>query len=300
MGCEVRCPASKTGKFFYRAILPGILLLTGVWWFWGRAYWEEFRSPAPPPQAIVPGEDFSISLPGGETMEMVWIEPGEFLMGSPVEEQGRWSDEGPQTPVRITKGFWMGRYPVTQGQWEALRGNNPSHLYESGADAPVEYVSWVEAMEFCRILTARDRAGERLPEGYVYTLPTEAQWEYACRAGTQTRYNLGDGVWDLLRAGWYQANSGGRTRPVGQKTPNDWGLYDMHGNVREWTASWYGPYPGEEVEDFQGSRLGQLKVNRGGSWSITGQYCRSAYRHWNEPNFRFNNLGFRVSLSPGP
>ncbi|MCH8475312.1 MAG: formylglycine-generating enzyme family protein [Opitutales bacterium] len=239
-----------------------------------------------------------VALGEGIALPMIWLDSGTFTMGSPLEEQGRWSDEGPQTRVRITRGFWIGKYPVTQEQWEAVMGNNPSRFTDRGPQAPVDYVSWEEAMRFGRILTNRYQSEERLPEGYIFTLPSEAQWEYACRAGTQTRFNTGDNIWNLEQAGWYRANSRGRTHPVGLKKPNEWGLYDMHGNVREWTRSWLGRYPGGVVSDFTGPAGGLLRVNRGGSWSITGQFCRSAYRHGNKPSFRYNNLGFRLALIP--
>jgi formylglycine-generating enzyme required for sulfatase activity len=264
----------------------------------------------------VPGQNAEVELPGGVKMDLVWIRPGEFVMGSPERitkgwflgigqqivqegEEGRYGDEGPQTRVRLTRGFWLGKYPVMQGQWRALMENNPSHFTDSGLNAPVEGVSWDEAMEFARHLTEQERRAGRLPEGYVYTLPSEAQWEYACRAGTTTRFNLGDSESDLHRAGWFDGNSGDRTYAVGQKTPNAWGLYDMHGNVWEWTRSyWQGNHPGGSVVDYEGPSSGRGWVGRGGGWGCLARGCRSARRNRWVPGDR--SVGFRLALAPSP
>ena len=224
-------------------------------------------------------------------LEMAYIRPGSFTMGSPGSEEGRYDNESPQTRVTFTKGYWLGKTEVTQGQWEALMGSNPSNL--KGADLPVEQVSWTEAMEFCRKLTERERAAGRLPEGYAYTLPTEAQWEYACRAGTTGNY-----AGDLNSMGWYTHNSGNMTHHVGQKQANAWGLFDMHGNVWEWCLDWYSIYPGGSVTDPIGPSSGTNRVNRGGSWSYTALSCRSATRSWYAPGTRLNTLGFRLALAP--
>jgi formylglycine-generating enzyme required for sulfatase activity len=255
-----------------------------------RAVLEQVRGP-------MPGQHAEVELPGGVKLELVWIRPGEFVMGSPAGEEGRWNDEGPQTRVRLSKGYWLGKYPVTQGQWQALMGNNPSHFKDSGLNAPVESVSWNEAMEFARRLTEQEHRAGRLPEGYAYTLPSEAQWEYGARAGTTTRYHTGNSESDLARAGWYSANSGRRTHPVGQKAPNAWGLYDVHGNVLEWTRSWSGNHPGGSVTDYEGPSSGSLRVYRGGSWGYTAQGSRSAPRNGDSPGNRYNGLGFRLALS---
>ena len=172
-------------------------------------------------------------------IEMVYIRPGTFMMGSPNSEEGRFDDEGPQTQVTLSQGFWLGKSEVTQGQWDALVGSDFSSF--KGADRPVEQVSWDDATQFCRKLTERERAAGRLQDGYEYTLPTEAQWEYACREGMTG----GDaGLGDLDKVGWYDKNSGNATHPVAQKHANVWGLFDMHGNVWEWCRDWYGGYPG--------------------------------------------------------
>jgi TPR repeat protein/formylglycine-generating enzyme required for sulfatase activity len=226
-------------------------------------------------------------------LEMAYIRPGTFTMGSPASETERSSDEGPQTQVTLTKGYWLGKTDVTQAQWEALMGSNPSHF--KGADRPVEQVSWDDAMQFCRKLTERERAAGRLPEGFEYTLPTEAQWEYACRAGTTGPYG-GDGNLDDM--GWYILNSGDTTHPVGQKQANAWGLYDMHGNVWEWCLDWYGNYPGGSERDPTGPAWGTDRVFRGGAWEYLATGCRSAKRNRSDPGIRNNDVGFRLDLAP--
>jgi sulfatase modifying factor 1 len=296
----------------------------------------EGTRPAPRPTVAarggpVPGQNAEVELPGGVKVELMWIRPGEFMMGSPNTEAGRWDDEGPQTSVRLTRGFWLGKYPVTVGEFRAFAESsgyrteaerNPSsgmRVFEGGSwrdgpnrswrtefsdndRNPVVGVSWNDAKEFARWLTERERAAGRLPEGYEYTLPSEAQWEYACRAGTTTRFNLGNSDSDLGRAGWFSGNAQGRTHAVGQKTPNAWGLYDMHGNVWEWTRTcyWYGSYPGGSVVDYEGPSSGSLRVYRGGSWSDSARYCRSAVRDGGPPDVRGVSLGFRLALSSVP
>ena len=221
-------------------------------------------------------------------IEMIAIPAGTFEMGS---ENGN-SDEKPVTRVTFSKPFWLGKTEVTQGQWQALMGSNPANF--KGDDRPVETVSWDDAMEFCRKLTERERVAGRLPEGYAYTLPTEAQWEYACRAGT-----TGDYAGNLDDMGWYDKNSGSTTHPVAQKQANAWGLYDMHGNVWEWCLDWYAEkLPGGSVTDPAGPSAGTDRVSRGGGWISGAGFCRSAHRYWYVPGNRFNFLGFRVSLAP--
>ncbi len=229
-------------------------------------------------------------------LEMVYIRPGTFTMGSPVSEQGRRNDEIQHSAI-LTKGFWLGKTVVTQGQWKALMGGNRSLFKNAGRDAPVENVSWTDAMEFCRKLTERERQAGRMTEGYEYTLPTEAQWEYACRAGTTGPF-AGSGNLDSM--GWYSSNSGTTTHPVAQKQANAWGLYDMHGNVWEWCRDWYGNYPGRSVTDPIGPSSGSLRVYRGGGWASIAQRCRSAYRYGGGPGLRLDYVGFRLALCAVP
>ncbi|GIL14812.1 MAG: hypothetical protein BroJett038_35320 [Chloroflexota bacterium] len=223
----------------------------------------------------------------GLVLEMIPIASGTFPMGS---ASGGFDHERPVTQVRITKAYWLGETEVTQDQWEAVMGTKPSRF--KGKNLPVEQVSWTDAMEFCRKLTERERLAGRLPEGYEYTLPTEAQWEYACRAGT-----TGDYAGSLDAMAWYGGNSDNQTKPVGGKQANGWGLYDMHGNVWEWCLDWYGNYPGGSVTDPNGASSGSGRVNRGGSWELPADLCRSALRNWFFPGTRWYGLGFRLALS---
>ncbi len=210
-------------------------------------------------------------------------------MGSPLEEAGHVANEGPQTKVTLTRDFFLGATVVTQAQWTALMGVNPSVF--KGDDRPVERVSWNDAIDFCGKLTERERAAGRLPAGFIYTLPTEAQWEYACRAGT-----TGPRAGDLDAMVWYTRNSGNTTHPVATKQPNAWGLYDMNGNVMQWCLDKTGPYPGGAVVDPVGSAFGTSHILRGGSWNGDPALCRSASRVSNAPAVRYNRVGFRVAL----
>jgi sulfatase modifying factor 1 len=218
-----------------------------------------------------------------------WIPPGRFLMGSPENEEGRWGLEGPVHEVVIRAGFWLGTTPVTQAQWKGVMCTKPS--YFKGEDRPVEEVSWDEAVE----MTAR-LAGQ-IP-GIYSRLPTEAEWEYACRAGTETRWSFGEDEAALEQHAWYDKNCDGQTHPVGLKRPNGWGLKDMHGGVWEWCQDWFGPYPGESVLNPTGPENGSNRVIRGGSWGYSARDCRSAYRSGYDPGGRGRNLGFRLVLAP--
>ena len=222
-------------------------------------------------------------------VECVWCPPGHFLMGSPESEEGRGKDEV-QHHVKLTKGFWMYCCPVIQADYQALVGGNPSRF--EGADRPVDMVSWEEAVEYCRKLTAKQRQEGLLPEGWDWRLPTEAEWEYAARAGTTgARY----GELDLI--GWHDANSGGQTHAVKQKQPNAWGLYDMIGNVWEWCSDWDGKYPMRPVTDPKGPSSGSHRVYRGASWDFHASHARSAMRAWGHPDSWFLSIGFRAVLS---
>ena len=217
------------------------------------------------------GDTKSLKLPGGATMEMVWCPPGTFTMGSDDGDL----DERPPHPVTLTKGFWLGKTEVTQAQWKSVMGSNPSSK-QGDDNLPVEKVSWLECDAFCK------RAGLQLP--------TEAQWEYACRAGSTGEYA---GTGNLDDMGWYGDNSDGKTHPVGQKRPNAWGLYDMHGNVNEWCADWYGGYPDGSVTDPKGASSGSDRVYRGGDRLYGAGRCRSAHRDYYNPSGSDSLLGFR-------
>lgn len=226
--------------------------------------------------------------------QFVWIPPGTFLMGSPESEVGRLERER-QHEVTLTRGFFLGATEVTQRQYQDVMGVNPSRFTEAGLDAPVETVSWDDATEFCRRLTDRERREGRLRDGWEFRLPTESQWEYACRAGTTTAYSFGDDPAQLDQYGWYLANSNGRTHRVATKQPNAFGLYDMHGNVWEWCQDWFGEYQEATVVDPVGPDTGQARVVRGGGWGSVAEDCRSAVRAGGEPGRRGGYLGFRVA-----
>ncbi|HYT60529.1 MAG TPA: formylglycine-generating enzyme family protein [Haliangiales bacterium] len=233
---------------------------------------------------------------------MAFIPPSTFRLGSPTNEIGRAADEGPQTTVTITHGFWLGKYEVTQREYLAVIGSNPSG-FPGDLNRPVESVSWLDATNYCAKLTEQDQSAGRIPPGSHYRLPTEAEWEYAARAGTSTRFSYGDDLafTGLTNYAWYAVNSGNTTHPVGQKTPNPWGLYDMEGNVLEWCLDWYGPYPGGFETDPQGpaSNAIGVKVIRGGAWDGFETDCRSARRGIEgvHPFIHDFILGFRVVLA---
>ena len=195
--------------------------------------------------------------------------------------------------VEITRPFYLGVHEVTQAQYEAVIGRNPSGF--KGAAHPVEQVNWDDAVAFCGRLS--ELPAEKAA-GRLYRLPTEAEWEYACRAGSTTTYSFGDETARLAEFGWYSNNSGSaKLHPVGEKKPNAWGLYDMHGNVWEWCHDWYGPYPVGDVADPTGPESGSVRVDRGGSWHYIARFCRSASRYRFAPGSRTSVLGFRVLCS---
>jgi formylglycine-generating enzyme required for sulfatase activity len=242
------------------------------------------------------GKVVEVKLPGGDVITFCYCPPGSFTMGSPESEKNRSDNEGP-VPVRITKGFWMARTECTQGQWEALMGSNPSQF--KGAALPVEQVSWDDVQGFL----AKLRQATTLPAGWKYALPSEAQWEYACRAGTSTVFSFGD----TLTSG--QANFNGKdpygtaqtgvylekTAPAGSYPPNAWGLHDMHGNVWEWCADLYAKQLAGGA-DPAGAASGIHRVYRGGGWLFNAAYCRAASRSLSVPSYRGLSLGFRPAL----
>jgi formylglycine-generating enzyme required for sulfatase activity len=295
----------------------------------------------------VVGGKLELTLANAERLDLMWIPPGQFVMGSPESEPGREVQEGPQTRVTLTRGFWLGRTTVTVGQWKEimgidLRGQlarriNDDTLYELGGktqklrdlmgwsrDAdpsiylaneddglPMYFVSWTDAMDFCGRLNERESAKGRLPADYQYSLPTEAQWEYACRAGSTTPTYAGPNSPPVLdRLAWYDQNSAvgysgrrlGATRSgpreVGRKEPNAWGLCDMYGNLWQWCRDWYAPYPGDTTVDPLGPKSGNLRANRGGSFGSAANAERSAARAGNPPAEASAYRGFRIALVP--
>jgi hypothetical protein len=197
--------------------------------------------------------------------------------------------------VTITHDFWLDKYEVTQAEYTALMGKNPSH-FKNNPYAPVEKVSFFDAMAYCAALTQRERQAVRLPPGYEYRLPSEAQWEYACRAGTTNQFSFGDAPADVGQYAWTWENSEGFTHPIGLKRPNPWGLYDMHGNVWEWCLDWFAPYPAKDLTDPSGPAEGKFKVFRGGGWEKDALYARAANRFMMVPANGIYFVGFRVAL----
>ena len=247
------------------------------------------------------GDVKTLVLPGGAKMEMIYCAPGEFMMGSPKSEEGRYENEDLHS-VELTKGFWLGKYPVTQGQWQSVMGENPSH-FSGDARLPVETVSWDDCKEFVE----RVMQSVREQMGGEARFPTEAEWEYACRAGTATAYSWGNALngdrancdgchpCGMTRVGPYLE----KTTPVGRYGANAWGFADMHGNVWEWCADWCGAYCGDAV-DPAGPASGAYRVLRGGGWSNFARSCRSAYRSGRGPGCRDHYYGFRLCCSAGP
>jgi formylglycine-generating enzyme required for sulfatase activity len=240
---------------------------------------------------------FRVTADDSLSETMVWIAPGTFTMGSNERHQ-QWR-EGPQTKVTISRGFGMSKYEVTQAQYKAVVGTNPSR--SKGDNKPVEQVSWNDAVSYCAKLTGKQKAAGRLPVGYEYRLPTEAEWEYGCRAGTTTGFSFGDDESKLGEYAWYRDNSGNTTHSVGEKKPNGWGLYDMHGNVWEWCQDRYGSkHPGGSVTDPQGPATGSQRVKRGAAWHSRAGYCRSGSRYDDgyEAGGQSGSVGFRPVLAP--
>jgi formylglycine-generating enzyme required for sulfatase activity len=272
------------GVVNYRVTLSGFepVILKGE--VEGRKTLELKTALKPKKWPVKEGQSFLIP---GLGLEFVGIVPGKFIMGS---KEGS-VDEKPEHSVTLTRPYWIGKYDVTLAEWKNLMETDPNRF--KGERLPVENVSYGDAMEFCRRLTERERAANRLPLDYAYTLPTEAQWEYACRAGTK-----GDYAGDLDAMGWYDKISSNTTHPVGQKQPNAWGLYDMHGNVRQWCLDGFESYTAAAVNDPVGSASSARRAVRGGAWSLSPYSCRSVSRAGVNPSAHYDNLGFRVALNP--
>jgi formylglycine-generating enzyme required for sulfatase activity len=233
-------------------------------------------------------------------MKLMLVPKGQFAMGSPRGARNADLDER-QTAVTITRDYHIGAFEVTQAQFQRVMGRNPSQFQGTrveggGEHRPVEQVSWNDAVDFCKRLS---ELPEEKAAGRVYRLPTEAEWEYACRGGNAGEYAFGDRVEALGDYAWFEDNSDGRTHPVGKKKPNAWGLHDMHGNVWEWCADWYVPHAGRPLIDPTGPLQGTDRVYRGGGWSYAASYCRSANRTATNPSFagfEFLSIGFRVAM----
>jgi formylglycine-generating enzyme required for sulfatase activity len=247
--------------------------------------------PSPSPRPLAP--PFTENLPNGVTLEMVGLPAGQFLMGSPDSDPDARDNEKPQHQVKVNS-FAIGKYPVTQAQYQAVMGTNPSR-FQNNPQNPVEDVSWNDAQAFCQKLSQIT--------GKTYRLPTEAEWEYACRAGTTTRFYFGDDANQLGDYAWYKGNSQQTTHPVGQKKPNAWGLYDMSGNVWEWCEDdWHDNYIGAPKDGSAWLKNGNDNRSplRGGSWYNVPANCRSAYRNFTyRPDYSLINDGFRVVCGAG-
>ena len=230
-----------------------------------------------------PGDVKVVSIAGFD-VRFRWCPPGEFMMGS--REVERYDDET-QHKVRISRGFWLAETETTQELWHAVMGDYPS--YFKGDDLPVEQVSWYDCQKLIEKLNSESG------NGVHFQLPSEAHWEYACRAGTRGAYNVSGASLDSLA--WYTDNSDGKTHKVGTKSPNAWELYDMLGNVWEWCSDWYGGYPSGDATDPTGPKSGSNRVNRGGGWDNTSRNCRSASRPGITLENRCDNLGFRLELT---
>jgi formylglycine-generating enzyme required for sulfatase activity len=252
--------------------------------------------------ATAGGQRFYRALLQNVPTDMVFIPPGRFLMGSPTNDLVRSSDEGPQTTVILSRGFWIGKFEVTQGEYLSLINTNPS-FFPGDLSRPVSSVSWSDATNYCAKLTQQELAAGRIPPGTAFRLPTEAEWEYAARAGTSTRYSYGDDpdASSLTNYAWYAPNANLMVHPVGQKLPNPWGLYDTEGNVWEWCSDWYAAtLPGGIQVDPQGppSNPIGLKVMRGGAYDYFDSDCRSSKRlFFGAPSLTDTDLGFRIVLA---
>ncbi|MCQ2397533.1 MAG: formylglycine-generating enzyme family protein, partial [Lentisphaeria bacterium] len=243
----------------------------------------------------------SFSLSPETVLEMVYCPAGSYIMGSPIAEFERNNDEI-QHNVTLSKPFFIGKFEVTQKQYETLMGSNPSCFKDE--NRPVERVTWHDAVAFCEKLNEITRNAR--PKGYVFTLPTEAQWEYACRAGTTTAWNSGKDIMhperhdaELDEVAWNYYNSDKQSQPVGGKLPNKWGIYDMHGNVWEWCLDWMEPYHGDAVDPLPQYTPDKLeRVGRGGSWYYGSDRSRAGYRDSLCPSDKDCDVGFRVALTP--
>lgn len=241
-------------------------------------------APEAPPFATPSGMPAPLSVWHSSIgMEFILMPAGAFMMGS---DQGD-PDEKPAHKVIISQPFYLGKYEVTQEEWLAIMGTNPSH-FKGDLKRPVERVSWHMVQEFIRRLNAKE--GEN-----KYRLPTEAEWEYAARAGAKTRYSFGDDETLLEQYAWYRKNDGGKTHPVGQLKPNAWGLYDMQGNVWEWVQDWRAPYLQGAMIDPQGAMAGNAKGYRGGGWGYSAQRCRVSDRSYDSPYYVYGTHGFRLA-----
>lgn len=257
-------------------------------------------TPTPRPIPPIPSPTFPSGPELGKSwiipklqIQLIWIPAGSFMMGSPETEPHRYPQEGPQHRVEISKSFWISSTEITTGQWNLLTPESPLRGKDN---LPTHSISWLDALSFCNKVEARQR---KIPKGYQFRLPTEAEWEYACRAGTSTPYYFGTDLANVEEHIWYGKNANGISQPVGTKPPNKFGLFNMHGNVREWCYDLYAEsYPSSPQVDPTGPKTGTLHVARGGSWRLFEPYCRSAARKGERNSTHASDLGFRIALAP--
>jgi len=261
-----------TAGAFFMKVAPNVGAPTGM----------SGRPSQPAPTQVSGLKEMAVDLGGGVKMEFVLIPAGSFMMGSDKK-----ADAKPVHRVTITKPFYLGKFEVTQEQWEKVMGNNPSRF--KGAKNPVEQVSWEDSQKFMEALKGK------VPS-QTFRLPTEAEWEYACRAGSKTDYSYGDSPEKLGDHAWYKENCENTTHPIGQKKPNPWGLYDMHGNVWEWCQDWHGKYSAKSATDPTGAATGERRVLRGGSLVDNIVPCQSALRSYSYPSDRSYRSGLRVVM----
>ncbi|NCC53719.1 MAG: formylglycine-generating enzyme family protein, partial [Spartobacteria bacterium] len=257
-----------------------------------KSVYDTLEAWGPDPAGPQSGDVDVVDLGGGVKLEIVYIAPGSFEMGS----NNGGNDEKPVHTVRISEPYWMGKYEVTQREYQQVMGENPSKF--KGTRNPVEEVSWNKAVEFCRKLTEQEQRTGRLPAEYEYTLPSEAQWEYAARGGEKSKGYVYAGSDSIGEIAWYNGNSGSKTHEVGGLKANELGLYDMSGNVWEWCMDkWHGSYNGAPTDGsvwLSGNSSG--RVLRGGCWGNSAGYCRSANRGSDAPAYANLGLGFRVAV----
>jgi formylglycine-generating enzyme required for sulfatase activity len=262
----------------------------GGLWMAGCRHDPPEVAPAPPLVIDVPSSEFSFRLDDRATLTFLYVPPGSFRMGSSLVEVDRFPDEVAHD-VAISEGFYLTETEITQAQWYAIMGTEPSYL--SGANRPVEHVSWQAATEFCLKLSQTT--------GRICRLPTEAEWEYACRAGSTTAYSFGDDPADLGEHAWFQDNALPiKTHDVALRKPNAWGFYDMHGNVREWCSDVYDAYPDKTTWDPIGPSGEGNRVIRGGSWGYLTGLCRSAQRQHGPEDMSDEYVGLRVVMEVAP
>ena len=246
------------------------------------------------------GVDITVPItalpPDSKVLEMLWIRPGVFMMGSPADEPGHSYEDTLPFEVTLTKGFWLSKYPITQAQYRVVMDNNPSHIIGTSIDCPVENVSWHDAIAFCEVFNKQ--LASDLPEGYLFSLPTEAQWEYTCRADAQVDYRKGINPKELSKRAWHKKNSHGKTHPVGEKQPNPWGLYDMLGNVMAWCFDAPSEYPRDPTIDWVGNGDTSFRTMRGSAWSAPPSAVdfRCSASGYAEPETKRPWFGFRLSI----